>query len=271
MGAVAVIVAIWMLVIVFERQTHVQLGLGSMALGYVLAWYVPIWFKHRHVKSQNRLLDRCRALLILGSRAIDAGDRTAAEQALLRIRRLERLWKLGNAVLFRTCLAVWAIAWGVAASMAIRFAGLLVVHYGWTDKLLAADKVLSELWLAAMISATAPLYALMGYFEAWVNPWAIEDSGDRLWQLIHGGRNVEILPPKGKRNSVPTFDGMTAREVFGLARSFKRRDLDKARRDLVRELHPDRWHAADARERHAREESLKRVNAAYDELCAELS
>ena len=110
----------------------------------------------------------------------------------------------------------------------------------------------------------------MGYFEAWVNPWAIENSGDRLWQLINGGRNVESLPPQKDSTSVPTFDGMTAREVFGPGRYFKRRDLDKARRDLVRELHPDRWHAADTRERHAREESLKPV-AAYDELRKELS
>lgn len=212
MGAVIVIVAIWVTMIVFEPLTHVRLGLGSMALGYVLAWYEPIWFKHRHVKSQNRLLDRCRALLILGSRAIEAGDKTAAERALLRIRRLESLWKLGNAIPLRVSLALWAIAWGVAASVAIRFGGLLVVHYGWTGKLLAVDKVLSELWVAALISGTAPLYALMGYFEAWVNPWAIENCGDRLWQIIYGSRGVEPVP-KRKRNDIPEFEGMTPRGV----------------------------------------------------------
>lgn len=269
MGAVIVIVAIWLTVILFEPQMHVRLGLGSMALGYVLAWYVPIWFRHRHVKSQNRLLDRCRALLILGSRAMEGGDRSAAEQALLRIRRIESLWRLGNAIPLRVSLGLWAIAWGVAASVAIRFVGLLVVHYGWTGKLLAADKVLSELWVAALISGTAPIYALMGYFEAWVNPWAIENCGDRLWQIIYGGRGVEPAP-KRKRQDIPEFDGMASQEVFGLGRHFTRRDLDKARRDLVRELHPDRWHSATPQERRAREEALKRVNAAYDALRARL-
>lgn len=265
MGAVIVIVAIWVTIIVFEPLTHVRLGLGSMALGYVLAWYVPIWFKHRHVKSQNRLLDRCRALLILGSRAIEAGEKVAAERILLRIRRLESLWKLGNAIPFRVGLAFWAIVWGVAASVAIRFAGLLVVHYGWTGNLLAADKVPSELWTAAVISGTAPLYALMGYFEAWVNPWAIENCGDRLWQIIYGSRGVEPLR-KPTRNDIPEFDGMTPREVFGLGAHFTRSELDKARRHLVRELHPDRWHSATPEELKGREEALKRVNAAYDAL-----
>lgn len=37
MGAVIVVVAIWLTVILFEPLTHMRLGLGSMALGYVLA------------------------------------------------------------------------------------------------------------------------------------------------------------------------------------------------------------------------------------------
>lgn len=265
MGAVVVIAGLWLALLWYEPQTHVRIGLGSMALGYVIAWYVPIWFKHRHVVAQNRLLDRCRALLILGARASEGGDKPGAEAVLARIRRLERLWKLGNAIPFRLSLALWGIAWAIAICVLIRFAGLIVVHYGWTGKLLEGDKILSELGIAGAISMTAPLYALIGYFEAWKNEWAIENCGDRLWQLLYGPRAIE-LPPEPEKAGVPSFDGMSAREVFGLGHSFSRRDLDKSRHRLVKELHPDRWHNAGPRERNAREEALKRVNAAYDAL-----
>ena len=265
MGAVVVIAGIWLALLWYEPQTHVRIGLASMGLGYVIAWYVPIWFRHRHVRAQNRLLDRCRALLIVGSREFEAGDKPAAEAILARIRRLEGLWKLGNAIPFRLSLALWGIAWAIAICVLIRFAGLIVVHYGWTGKILAGEKILSELWIAWAVSMTAPLYALLGYFDAWKNEWAIENCGDRLWQLLYGPRAVE-LPPESETTSGPNFDGMSAREVFGLGYSFTRRDLDMARRRLVKELHPDRWHSASLRERNAREEALKRVNAAYDTL-----
>lgn len=77
MGAVIVIAGIWLLLMFKETLLHVRIGLGSLALSYVLAWYVPAYFKHRHVRSQNRLLDRCRALLILGSQAFEVGNRRA--------------------------------------------------------------------------------------------------------------------------------------------------------------------------------------------------
>lgn len=265
MGAVVVVAGLWLLLMVFEPLPHVRFGLGSMALGYILAWYVPIWFKHRHVKSQNQLLDRCRALLILGSRAMEAGDKAAAKQFLTRIRRLESVWRLGAAIPFRVSLALWAIVWGVAISIGIRFLGGLVVQYGWSGKVMSAPQMASELQLAAMISVTAPMYALMGYFEAWRNPWAIDNCGDRLWQIIYGTRAVEIAPEEEKID-VPNFDGMTPYEVFGVGAGFTRRELDQARRRLVQQLHPDRWHHASVKERRAREEALKRVNAAYDLL-----
>lgn len=59
---------------------------------------------------------------------------------------------------------------------------------------------------------------------------------------------------------------MSPQEIFGLGYHFTRRELDRARRRRVQELHPDRWHTASPKERHAREEALKRVNAAYDLL-----
>ena len=77
----------------------------------------------------------------------------------------------------------------------------------------------------------------------WANPWAIDNCGDRLWQLMFGPRSVEIAPEEVKIN-VSDFDGMTPREVFGLGLQFTRRELDSARRRLVQELHTDHWHNA---------------------------
>ncbi|HKZ96108.1 MAG TPA: J domain-containing protein [Hyphomicrobiaceae bacterium] len=61
-----------------------------------------------------------------------------------------------------------------------------------------------------------------------------------------------------------------ARFIFGISLKFTQRELDRARRRLVQELHPDRWHNAGTHERKAREEALKRVNAAYDVLRREV-
>jgi hypothetical protein len=237
----------------------------SLGLGYVVAWYVPVWLKNRHVKSQNSLLERCRALLILGSQERENGNKSSAEAVLRRIRRLESRWAFGNSISFRVSLALWAVAWGVVASVIIRFLGAGLSHYGWTGKLPAASDAVSDLWIATLISMTAPLYALIGYFEAWVNPYAIENCGDRLWQIIYGSREINIAPEPAA-DAVPDFDGMTPREIFGIGAVFTLRELDRARRSLVQMLHPDRWHNASIQERSAREEALKRVNAAYDAL-----
>ena len=238
---------------------------GSMALGYIVTWLIPIWIKHRHIKSQNRLLDRCRSLLIIGSRAFAAGNNPAAEAGLRRIRRLETLWRLGNSLPIRVSLAIWAIGSAIAMCTAIRFTGLLVTRYGWTGRMVAPEEILGELAIAWAISAMALLHALTSYFEQWSNPWLIENCGDRLWQLMYGPRQVEMARDPS-RLDIPDFDGMSPREVFGLPPDFTRRDLDAARRRLVLILHPDRWHHADARDRLVREESLKRVNVAYDIL-----
>ena len=97
------------------------------------------------------------------------------------------------------------------------------VIFSHTGRPLPAD-VGSELLTVIAISATAPFYALFGYFEAWIKPWAIDNCGDRLWQLMFGSRAVEIAPEEAKFN-VPDFDGMTPREIFGMGLRFTRREL----------------------------------------------
>lgn len=269
MAAVILVFGVVGFLIWDEPQTHIRIGLASYATGLAFAWYMPIWFMHRHVDAQNLLLDRCRALLLIATKAIEAEDRASAEAVLARIRRHEWLWRYGDAVPFRVALAVWAIAWGVIYCVLIRLAGLIVVHSGWTGQVLAADAVAAELWTAAAISMTAPLHALGGYFQAWKSSWKIDDCGDRVWQMLYGPRSIE-LPRKPKAKRAPKFDNLTPHQIFGLSPDFTRHELDQARRKLVLELHPDRWHSSSPQERNAREEALKRVNAAYDLLKRQL-
>ena len=148
--------------------------------------------------------------------------------------------------------------------IAIRFGGLLLSHYGWTGELVPVSKVPGELWIATVISMTAPLYALLGYFEDWTNPYAPENCSERLGHIIYGPKGVEAAAEADA--GTPSFEGMSPHEVFGIAQNFTQRELANARRRLVRELHPDRWHNANIGERKAREEALKTVNAAYDML-----
>src|SRR5690606_10983815 len=113
MWTVICLAMLWIVIALTDTAPiPVRLGMVSLGLGYVVAWYVPVWLKNRHVKSQNSLLDRCRALLILGSQEREAGNKTSAEAALHRIRRLESRWALGNCIPFRISLALWAVAWG---------------------------------------------------------------------------------------------------------------------------------------------------------------
>jgi hypothetical protein len=265
LAVVLALAGFWFLMAFSEPQMHLRVGLISMGLGYVLSWYVPRSLKNRHVKAQNRLLERCRALLLLGSRALESGNKLAAEQILKRIERLESLWHLGHSIPFRTSLAIWAVAWGLIACVLIRFAGVLIVQYGWSSKLVAWESLPSELWLMVLVSLTAVLHALSGYFEDWVDPWAVENCGARLRQHIYGPRGLGVVP-ETEKSTLPDFDGLSPREIFGLGPSFTRRDLDRKRRRMVQELHPDRWHNASGHERKTREETLKRVNAAYDVL-----
>lgn len=258
---------IWFFFAISDPLPETRYTFFAMGLGFIVAYYVPLFIKHLHVENQNRLIGRCRALYILGTEALERGAKDQAEFILRRIRRIEQVWKLGDASYFRASLAGWAILCGIAACIVTRFAGLLLSDIS-SANVLTADKVFSELSGAWLLSVSAPLYALTGFFDAWKNPWAIENCGDRLWRLLFGQHALETTPAIGI--NFAAFEGLTPRQIFGLGPQFTRRQLDQARRALVRELHPDRW-AGNEDERKGREEALKRVNAAYDNLLKEFS
>jgi hypothetical protein len=270
MWAAFCIAALWVSNTAMQTDTPllVRIGAGgSFATGYILAWFIPVWLRQRHLREQNHLLERCRALLMIGVGAFEAGDHDSAKRALQVIRRLETHWRLGDSIFFKVSIAAWAILWACIIIVVLPFAGISLIHYGWTGKLIAPGNLLHDLWVATAICLTAPLYALIGYFEAWANPWAPENCGERLSAILSGERSLEAFRDGSKSNF--DLDGLTPGEVFGLGVTFTRKELDLARRKLLTQLRPDRWNTGGQKARTAREMALRRVNVAYDALCEE--
>lgn len=239
-------------------------ALLPMAVSFLVAGFVPIWVRHRHVRAQNRLLARCRVLLLAASQALARGNRTTASSILVRIQRLERLWRYGDSVLFRGGLLLWAVGTAVVLCVLTRTLGLLARDHFWGTGPLTAQQIQEHLIVAAAISLMAPLEAVGSYCDAWRQQWAIDNCGERLWQLLHGPRGLTLADPAA--DTAPCFVGLSPREIFGLGPTYTRRELDAARRLLVWDLHPDRHPRMLPSERQAREQALKQVDAAYDIL-----
>jgi len=270
MWAAFFIAALWVTNMVIQANTPllVRIGAGgSFATGYILAWFIPVWLRQRHLREQNHLLERCRALLMVGVKAFEAGDHVPAKRALQVIRRLEAHWRLGDSIFFKMSIAAWAVLWACIIIVVLPFGGISLIHYGWTGELIAPENLLQELWVATAISLTAPLYALIGYCQAWANPWVPQNCGTRLAEILSGKRSLEASEDDSK--SIFDLDGLMPGEVFGLGVTFTQKELDLARRKLVKQLRPDRWIAGGQKVRTAREMALMRVNVAYDALRGE--
>jgi curved DNA-binding protein CbpA len=82
--------------------------------------------------------------------------------------------------------------------------------------------------------------------------------------MLYGPRAVATF--HGPQDAHLGVDGLSPRQIFGLGPTFTRRELERARRRLAWDLHPDRHRGASLHERKAREDALKRVNAAFDLL-----
>ena len=107
---------------------------------------------------------------------------------------------------------------------------------------------------------------MISYQNGWTDPWVIDDTGDRLQQLLEASHDIVLAKKSCSKKKRRSVGSLSPREIFGLGPGFTRKQLNQSRRRLVTKLHPDRWHSASPSERLAREEVLKRVNAAFDEL-----
>ncbi|OYW55221.1 MAG: hypothetical protein B7Y80_09565 [Hyphomicrobium sp. 32-62-53] len=70
MAAVIVIAIFWLSFLVFATTPREQVMATTMAVSYLVAGALPIALKRRHVRSQNKILDRCRAYFLLGADAL---------------------------------------------------------------------------------------------------------------------------------------------------------------------------------------------------------
>src|SRR5262245_40481553 len=114
MWAAFLIAALWVTNTVMPTNTPLLVRIGdgeSFVTGYVLGWFIPGWFRLCQLREQNQLLERCRALLMIGVRAFEAGDHVSAKKALQAIRRLEAHWRLGDSILLKVSIAAWATLW----------------------------------------------------------------------------------------------------------------------------------------------------------------
>jgi hypothetical protein len=94
-----------------------------------------------------------------------------------------------------------------------------------------------------------------------------QNCGERLTVILSGKQSLEAFRDISKSNF--DLDGLTPGEVFGLGVTFTRKELDLARRKLIKELRSGRWHNGGLKQRTAREMALRRVNVAYDALRGE--
>lgn len=246
------------------EMTFIGVYIGSI----IFAILVPAWIKRSHVGVQNRLLERCTALYVAAIKAWEGDDEGTARAYLARIRRIEGRWRLGHSVLYRIALAFYAIGAGIFGYVALRVLSLSLadIANGQVSHVLVKFFDPTHLHLLPMVAAFGSVWALESYFGEWTNPWAISDCGDRLQRLLNAARNVTIMPEFEVGQDEPLLGGLSDHQLFGLSPVFSRRNLDRARRRLVKELHPDLWHDAKPSARRAREEALKSVNAAYDAL-----
>ena len=232
--------------------------IGSFA--FVLI--VPSWVRRAHVRAQNSLLDRCRALYMLGEAALQAGERGKAKNVLDRIRRIEARWRYGNSRVYRVAKAMYAIALGIMGYVVLRYGILYLYMATKTAGPMALPGPLLPDHMLYLLVGAATLHAVLSYCGESADPWTIDDCGDRLQRLLDAGVAIEVVPLRARRS--PPKDGLSPREIFALGPHFTRRELDQARRRLARELHPDRRQGDEEAGRRNAEEAMKRVNAAYD-------
>ncbi len=241
---------------------------------YVLVYWVVARQKAKHVRAQNRLLERCRALFLVGTRHIERDDAASTEAILQRIRRIEAVWRFGNSPLVRAAVSLKAVAMATVCVAVVRFAPTLLSPEqqgapfrprtsDWLEK-----EVLLFLWAFVALPLIHALIANM--LHDWSTLEFIDDCGDRLERLLRSPRTVAVAAKPERRASRRPLDGLTAHEILGVGRSYTRAEIKTARNRMAARFHPDVWATSSAADRIANEEAMKRVNAAYDELAAGL-
>lgn len=147
--------------------------------------------------------------------------------------------------------AFWVICGVSLACLVVRLSPLILISYVSDDTGLL--KLLSQYEFIIWLSIPT-LIILWNYFALSYDEEApiVVDFADRLGRALHAGQEVI------EGRYFPDLDDASElRDLFGLPPNFTVQELNKARRRLAAELHPDRWQDLEARARKARDEALK--------------
>lgn len=230
-----------------------------------IPYLVAAFFRGR----RQRLLRQCKPRFAAAVESLERADTDAATLALLHIRELEQNAGWWNRPPIRVVgLLLAAGVAGVAGFFVLDF---IVVVLGCVSGGCSLERTVAAFkqgWAEPF-----PIQYLMaiggalcgGLYYSFVDVgFGADDFGDRLQRFIESPRGVSVDVDQSR--SMYSLGGLTAHELMGLPAQFTRKALDKARRRLAAEFHPDRWHGASAADRAAAEAAMKLANAAYEEL-----
>jgi hypothetical protein len=187
-------------------------------------------------------------------------ERARAEELLSELQQWQARWEARQTRLAQAQRAFWVIlaVWVVCVIVKLTpFLALIFLDVETTTA------IFTDIEFMAVYSGGALLLALSQYFLLGYDEDALagEDFAGRLRRALDAGRDLvegRFFP------DLADLPGL--RLLFGLSGRFTKKELDKARRRLAAELHPDRWSDLPERQRQTREEMLKHVNAAYERL-----
>lgn len=242
----------------------IVLGLLLNIGGIGVAFYLPVRIKEAYVQHQNSLLDSARAHYLRGAQSFYAGDQPAANKALAGIVQLEGLWRSRNTSRSKVFLAIVAVAVTMIVVEVMRITGWRLMSMGLGKPVEPLG--MSDVYVGIAYGICPLLTAIVSYRDGWTKPELLTDCAARLRAILSAQRQVAFPRWTGSLGEKLGPDGLSARDVLGVGRTFTRKELDAARRRLSTTLHPDRHHDATPAERAAQEEAMKRINAAYDLL-----
>lgn len=235
---------------------------------YIAVYQIVFRSKLRHVRAQNNLLERCRALYLLAVQHLENGDTANSELSLARIRRIETVWKLGDSALLRWSVTLKGIALAVVTGAIMRSLPLP----GLSGRETAFQRFADDLFSIVSLFIVLPplLHALLANaLDGWHDLDYIDNSGDRLEQILRAGSAVADVP-SGPHSYSLSSHGLTHREVLGVGSNYTLAQLKSARNRMAKKFHPDQWTSASPAELSASGEAMKRVNAAFDALSKSL-
>jgi len=229
-------------------------------LSYIwIATAVPPKLRLYLSRRRTRWIKHCQAAYEEALHSLQEGDRSTAEKLLKRMRRWQGKWEERQTWAAAAERAFWVISGVSLACLVVRLSPLMLISYVSDDTGLL--KLVPQYEFIIWLSIPT-LIILWNYFALSYDEEApiVVDFADRLGRALHAGQEVI------EGRYFPDLDDASElRDLFGLPPNFTVQELNKARRRLAAELHPDRWSdKPDARQ--AREEMMKNINAAYERL-----